>query len=136
MFTVTGMDHIVLKVRDMDRVLDFYLNVLGLKGERLEEFRQGRVPFPSVRINHDTIIDLFPVQASADDVPDARSSDLDHFCLVVDQTDMSQVVAYLQRHGVAIQQGPVTRWGAHGNGTSIYFSDPENRQIEIRYYGN
>ena len=44
--TVLGMDHIVLNVHDMDTVLDFYINVLGLQGERLEAFRDGKVPFP------------------------------------------------------------------------------------------
>ena len=66
MFTITAMDHIVLNVQDMPRVLDFYINVLGLQGERLEEFQQGKVPFPSVRINADTLIDLFPISAAAD----------------------------------------------------------------------
>lgn len=134
MFTVTAMDHIVLNVRDMERVLDFYINVLGLTGERLEEFRQGTVPFPSVRISPDTLIDLFPVAGGADDTPAATPAVLNHFCLVIDKTDMARVVEHLERHGVTILQGPVTRWGAHGNGTSIYIHDPENRQVEIRYY--
>ena len=64
MFRMTAMDHIVLNVRDMGRVLDFYQNVLGLPAERLAEFRRGEVPFPSVRISADTVIDLFPVADS------------------------------------------------------------------------
>jgi catechol 2,3-dioxygenase-like lactoylglutathione lyase family enzyme len=48
MFRMTAMDHIVLNVENMDTVLDFYVNVLGLEPERLEEFRQGKVGFPSV----------------------------------------------------------------------------------------
>lgn len=134
MFTVTAMDHIVLNVRDMDRVLDFYTNVLGLAGERLEEFRQGKVPFPSVRINSDTLIDLFPVTAETGTAPATAPTVLNHFCLVIDPTDMARVVEHLERHGVTILQGPATRWGAHGNGVSIYFHDPEQRQIEIRCY--
>lgn len=135
MFNIREMDHIVLNVRDMDRVLDFYMHTLGLKAERLEEFRQGKVPFPSVRVNHDTIIDLFPVTTA---MPGEKMSlaSLNHFCLVIDPTDMQQVIDHLQQHGVTIEQGPVQRWGAHGNATSIYFCDPEQRQIEIRYYEN
>ena len=52
------MDHIVLNVGDIDRSLKFYTEVLGLAGERIEEFKAGKVGFPSVRINQDTIIDL------------------------------------------------------------------------------
>jgi catechol-2,3-dioxygenase len=133
MFTVREMDHIVLNVRNMERVLDFYTNVLGLQTERLEEFRQGKVPFPSVRINADTVIDLFPVTAATEGEKTSLAS-LNHFCLVIEKTDMQRVIDHLQQHGVSIEQGPVQRWGSHGNGTSIYFCDPEQRQIEIRYY--
>ena len=132
MFRMTAMDHIVLNVRDMDGVLDFYQNVLGLPAERLAEFRRGEVPFPSVRISADTVIDLFPVAGSDEATPER--SDLNHFCLVLDEDDMPRLMAHLKAHGVAIEEGPVTRWGAHGNGTSIYFSDPETRRIEVRYY--
>lgn len=132
MFRMTAMDHIVLNVRDMGRVLDFYQNVLGLPAERLAEFWRGEVPFPSVRISADTVIDLFPVADSDDATPER--SDLNHFCLVLGEDDMPRLMAHLAAHGIAIEEGPVTRWGAHGNGTSIYFSDPEDRRIEVRCY--
>ncbi len=132
MFRMTAMDHIVLNVRDMDGVLDFYQHVLGLPAERLAEFRRGEVPFPSVRISADTVIDLFPVAESDDATPER--SDLNHFCLVLNEDDMPRLMAHLTAHGVVIEEGPVTRWGAHGNGTSIYFLDPESRRIEVRYY--
>jgi catechol 2,3-dioxygenase-like lactoylglutathione lyase family enzyme len=134
MFTVTAMDHIVLNVQDMPKVLDFYINVLGLQGERIDEFHQGKVPFPSVRINADTLIDLFPISAAAETASGISPAHLNHFCLVIDKTDMQHVIAHLEKHGVAVQQGPVQRWGAHRNGTSVYFCDPEQRQIEIRFY--
>ena len=57
---ISELDHIVLNVSDIDRALDFYMRVLGLSGERVEEFKAGTVGFPSVRINPRTIIDLFP----------------------------------------------------------------------------
>jgi catechol 2,3-dioxygenase-like lactoylglutathione lyase family enzyme len=134
MLTVTAMDHIVLNVKDMDTVLDFYINVLGLSGERIEAYRQGKVPFPSVRINADTLIDLFPVPAAGTNLPASQPEHLNHFCMVIAKTEMQQVMAHLAAHGVSIDEGPVTRWGAHGNGTSIYFCDPEGRRIELRYY--
>src|SRR5439155_12017769 len=55
---ITGMDHIVLNVADIDRSLGFYTDVLGLKPERVEQFKKGEVGFPSVRISEGTLIDL------------------------------------------------------------------------------
>ena len=134
MLTIAAMDHIVLNVHDMDTMLDFYMKVLGLGGERIEAFRQGQVPFPSVRISPDTLIDLFPVNASSEEVAVAQAEKLNHFCMVIEPTDMHHVIAHLEAHGIVVDEGPVSRWGAHGNGTSIYFNDPEKNRIEIRYY--
>ncbi len=133
MMNVIAMDHIVLNVHDMDTMLDFYINVLGLADERIEAFSEGKVPFPSVRISADTLIDLFPMsEPSAAQGPVEKR--LNHFCMVIEPTEMPQVIAHLEAHGVTVDEGPGTRWGAHGNATSIYFNDPEGNRIEIRYY--
>src|SRR5918996_839317 len=95
MLTVTAMDHIVLNVKDMDTVLNFYINVLGLSGERIDAYHQGKVPFPSVRINADTLIDLFPVPATGTDGPASQPEHLNHFCMVIAKTEMQQVMAHL-----------------------------------------
>ena len=134
MLRFKAMDHIVLNVQDMDRILDFYINVLGLPGERIEAFRRGDVPFPSVRVCDDTVIDLFPIDQQAPAVPGDQRAVLNHFCLVIEKMGMSEIMEHLQQHGVAVVEGPATRWGAHGHATSIYFLDPENRKIEIRSY--
>jgi catechol 2,3-dioxygenase-like lactoylglutathione lyase family enzyme len=136
MFRMTAMDHIVLNVEDMDTVLHFYTNVLGLESERLEEFRQGTVGFPSVRISANTVIDLFPVKAPAPATAVPARTDLNHFCMVVDKADMPGFIEHLKAHGVTIEEGPAQRWGARGTGISIYFCDPEKRRIEVRYYDN
>jgi len=134
MMNVIAMDHIVLNVHDMDKMLDFYINVLGMPGERIDAFSEGKVPFPSVRISADTLIDLFPMKE-----PSAASEPLEtrlnHFCMVIEPAAMPEVVAHLEAHGVKVDEGPGTRWGAHGNATSIYFNDPEGNRIEIRHYG-
>ena len=54
------MDHIVLNVEDDEKMMDFYSKVLMLEAERLQEYRSGMVPFPSVRLSSSSIIDLFP----------------------------------------------------------------------------
>jgi glyoxylase I family protein len=133
---VTELDHIVLNVGDIDRSLGFYTGVLGLQPERLDEFRAGKVGFPSVRINTGTIIDLFPTSASESFHQDGekRNGNLNHFCLVVGQEDFSGIVEYLNANGIIIREGPVSRWGARGRATSVYFLDPDGNEIEIRCY--
>jgi catechol 2,3-dioxygenase-like lactoylglutathione lyase family enzyme len=135
---ITGLDHIVLNVDDIDRSLMFYTQVLGLQGERIDEFRAGKVGFPSVRINGDMIIDLFPrgniVASDASELKPDGNRNLDHFCLVVGAEDFSGVVEYLKQHGVGVHQGPISRWGARGRATSVYFLDPDRNEIEIRCY--
>jgi len=134
-FKITALDHIVLNVGDIDRALQFYTGVLGLAGERVEQFRAGKVGFPSVRINDATIIDLFP-RKTPDGRPVSEKVDgnLNHLCLVVDAGDFPGVVEDLKANQIAIREGPVSRWGARGQGTSVYFLDPDGNEVEIRYY--
>ena len=135
---VTELDHIVLNVGDINRSLKFYTEDLGLQPERLEEFRSGKVRFPSVRINDDTIIDLFPIKdagAEARQPSEKNNRNLNHFCMVVGQEDFSGIVNYLTQRQISIREGPVSRWGARGRATSVYFLDPDGNEIEIRCYG-
>jgi catechol 2,3-dioxygenase-like lactoylglutathione lyase family enzyme len=132
--TITGLDHIVLNVSDIERSLAFYTNVLGLRPERLDEFKAGTVGFPSVRINPDTIIDLFPMRQDDSGQGGGRKPNLNHFCMVVRQPDFAGIVEYLKENEVPIHQGPVSRWGARGRATSVYFHDPDGNEIELRCY--
>ena len=132
---IIELDHIVLNVGDIDRSLKFYTEVLGLKGERVDEFRSGKVSFPSVRITEQTIIDLFPNKDRAGDSNSATAvRNLNHFCLVVGADSFSGIVDYLAENHVRVRQGPVSRWGAQGRATSVYFANPDGNEIEIRCY--
>jgi len=133
---VRELDHIVLNVGDIHRSLEFYTEVLGLQGERVDEFIAGKVGFPSVRINEDTIIDLFPSRGSPSTRKEAEKTDgnLNHFCMVVGPEDFSGIVDYLAKHQITIREGPISRWGARGRATSVYFLDPDGNEIEIRCY--
>src|SRR5436305_2957253 len=102
MLRVSKLDHIVLNVRDIDRSLDFYSRVLGLEAERVEEYRAGKIGFPSVRVNRSTVIDLFPL---ANDAP-ARSENLNHFCLVWEDDEVETVIDDVRAHGVEIERPP------------------------------
>ncbi|MEU1281877.1 VOC family protein [Streptomyces sp. NPDC005805] len=120
---VKDFDHLVLNVEDVERALDFYCGPLGLEPVRVEEWREGAVPFPSVRINSTTIIDLFAR-------PRGRSN-VDHICLVVDPLDWHEVVASGR---FDVLEGPVPRFGARGDAQSIYIRDPDGNTVELRYY--
>jgi catechol 2,3-dioxygenase-like lactoylglutathione lyase family enzyme len=134
---IIDLDHIVLNVANIDRSLQFYTDVLGLQAERLEEFKSGKVGFPSVRINQRTIIDLFPIKdagAAAQPRAEKINGNLNHFCLVVGKDDFPEIVSYLTRRQVPVREGPVSRWGARGRATSVYFLDPDGNEVEIRCY--
>ena len=123
-------------MRDIDRSLAFYTGVLGLKGERVQEFKEGKIGFPSVRINDRTIIDLFPEKGAtgAQEQGAKKAGNLNHFCLVAEKEDFAGIVDYLKERGVSIRQGPVSRWGARGRAASVYFLDPDGNEVEIRCY--
>lgn len=129
------MDHIVLNVENDAEMLEFYSKVLMLETERAEEYLQGKVPFPSVRLNPDTIIDLFPKKMwqTIGDGGMGRKH-LNHFCISLSKEAWKGLFDRLRDNNIEIDEGPVPRWGAHGSGTSIYFRDPEDNLIEARYY--
>ena len=133
---ITELDHIVLNVSDIERSLNFYTETMGLKPERLDEFRAGTVRFPSVRINADTVIDLFPIEGGRGKQNDAEKTagNLNHFCMVIGKEDFSGIIEYLKENRIMIREGPVSRWGARGRATSVYFLDPDGNEIEIRCY--
>jgi extradiol dioxygenase family protein len=129
------MDHIVLNMEDDDKMIGFYTDILQLQVERLEEYRTGKVPFPSVRLNADTIIDLFPKKMWQNTAATGTGRvNMNHFCLALSRQDWEKLYQRLQANTIPIMEGPVPRWGAHGNGTSIYFRDPGENVIEARYY--
>jgi glyoxylase I family protein len=133
---ITELDHIVLNVSDIERSLNFYTETMGLKPERLDEFHAGKVGFPSVRINADTVIDLFPIEGGRrqQNATEKTAGNLNHFCLVIGKEDFSGIIDYLKENRIMIREGPVSRWGARGRATSVYFLDPDGNEIEIRCY--
>ena len=130
-----SMDHIVLNVEDDEEMITFYSKVLLFETERVEEYLAGVVPFPSVRLNPNTIIDLFPKKMWQQRATDQQGRDhLNHFCFSMSKEVWDNLFERLEANNIAIEEGPVQRWGAHGTGTSIYFRDPEGNLIEARYY--
>ena len=129
---ITEMDHIVLRNKDVEESLRFYTDVLGLQAERVAEWRAGEVRFPSARINADTIIDFFGTDQ--DPIGKDGAKNQDHFCMVIEPTDMEELKAKFEAMGVEIQAGPGKRWGSHGDGISLYIYDLDGNVVELRHY--
>ena len=125
MLRVVGLDHVVLNVADVERSLAFYCGELGLAPERVEEWRRGEIFFPSVRVDAHTIIDLLATPRTGENA--------DHLCLVVEPVDLEAVKASGR---FEVVDGPDIRFGARGNGTSLYVKDPDGNTVELRYYGD
>lgn len=123
---VIAFDHLVLNVTDIESSLAFYTGPLGLQPVRVEEWRDGRAPFPSVRVSPTTIIDLVEVPAER-----PEGSNVDHICLVVEPLDWQHVVD----SGVfTVLDGPGKRFGAQGIADSLYVQDPDGNTVELRCY--
>lgn len=118
-----NVDHIVLEVRDVDQSLHFYCDLLGMTPERVDLFKSGRAPFPSVRCG-DTLIDLFVSEAPGDGPP--------HFCVSFAEP-IEEIAAQLANAGIRAGE-PAKRYGARGIGKSVYVDDPDGHTIELRSY--
>jgi catechol 2,3-dioxygenase-like lactoylglutathione lyase family enzyme len=121
---VDSLDHVVLNVADVERSLAWYMGELGLPGERVDDWRANEAPFPSVRVDATTVIDLVAAERSGENV--------NHVCLVIEPTDLDALVASGR---FQVLQGPVPRWGAQGMAQSVYVRDPDGNMIELRHYG-
>ncbi len=120
---VIDFDHLVLNVSDIERSLAFYTGPLGLEPVRVDEWRAGKVSFPSVRVSPGTIIDLFARERG--------ESNVDHICLVVEPLDWQEVIA----SGIFnVVDGPGPRFGARGTAESLYVLDPDGNTVELRWY--
>ncbi len=122
--SVSAFDHLVLRCADVERTLAWYCDRLGLSPVRVDEWRRGEAPFPSVRVAEGTIIDLVAGPSG-----DGR---LDHICLVVEPVDLSGIAASGE---FDVVDGPARRFGARGDGTSLYVRDPDGLVVELRHYG-
>jgi catechol 2,3-dioxygenase-like lactoylglutathione lyase family enzyme len=128
--SITGFDHIVLRVRDKAAMLGFYENVLGLAVDRDR---------PELGLTHircgPQMIDLItldgPLGRMGGAGPGDEARNLDHVCLQVRPFDEAAIRAHLATHGVAVvEEGP--RYGADGEGFSLYARDPEGNTVELK----
>ncbi|MFT7776680.1 VOC family protein [Roseateles sp.] len=130
MLNLQGIDHLVLRVVDLGAMLRFYVDTLGCTVER----RQDEIGLVQLRAGR-SLIDLVPVDGKLGRVggaaPGAQGRNLDHFCLRVQPFDEAAIRAHLAAHGVDAGETE-SRYGAEGEGPSIYLADPEGNVVELK----
>ena len=130
MIHLSELDHLVLRVVNLDGMLRFYCDVLGCTVER----RQDAIGLVQLRAGR-SLIDLVPVDGklgrAGGAAPGVEGRNLDHFCFRVEPFDEAAIRRQLDAHGVAA--GPVeSRYGAEGVGPSLYVTDPEGNVVELK----
>lgn len=127
---IHAFDHLVITCSDVDASLAWYRDVLGLAAVREAEWRAGAAPFPSVRVSAETIIDLVPRAG------EYGQRNVDHLCLVADRASVDAIVADAASAAPTFRvvDGPGRRFGARGDGWSVYVTDPDDNVVEIRSY--
>ena len=127
MIKIDRIDHVVLTVFDIDRTLDFYQRVLGMEPVTFAGGRRG-LAFGRQKFNlHQAGREFEPKALKP--APGAMD-----FCLIT-ETPLAKVMEALERHGVAIIDGPVDKTGATGPIKSVYFRDPDGNLVEVSNYG-
>ena len=129
MINIAAIDHVVLRVADLDLAMRFYTEVLGARLEKAQE----AIGLYQLRIGT-ALLDLVPVGGKlgvmGGAAPAAGGRNVDHICFRIFPWDGEAVLAHLKRHGIAAEI--VSRYGAEGNGPSIYISDPEGNALELK----
>lgn len=130
MIRIREIDHLVLRVVDLDSMLRFYCGALGCSVER----RQDAMGLVQLRAGR-SIIDLVPVDGklgrAGGAAPGQEARNLDHFCLRVEPFDEPGIRRHLEALGIEV--GSVeARYGAEGEGPSIYLTDPEGNGVELK----
>lgn len=130
MFQILGLDHVVLRVTDMSRMVRFYCEVLGCRIERERE-ELGLIQLRAGQ----SLIDLIEVEGElgrkGGAAPGKEGRNMDHVCLRVEPFDSGAIAAHLLAHGV-VPGETATRYGAEGSGLSVYISDPEGNTVELK----
>jgi catechol 2,3-dioxygenase-like lactoylglutathione lyase family enzyme len=126
---LAAIDHVVFRVADLEGTMRFYTDVLGATLEKV----QAEIGLYQLRAGS-SLIDLVPVQGKLGRMggaaPATEGRNVDHVCFRVLPWDGEAVLAHLERHGIGAEIS--RRYGAEGDGPSIYLSDPEGNNLELK----
>ena len=128
---ITGADHTNWRVKDLERSLRFYRDVLGLEPFGLDAYHRGERPIVSLRVTSTFILHLRP-DPSFEPGP---TGGYDHLALVV-QTDAETLARHLEDSDVEVEQRLEGVVGAQGEGEALYIRDPDGYLIELKLYGS
>ncbi len=130
MISIREIDHLVLRVVDLEAMIRFYSEVLGCTLER----RQDELGLVQLRAGR-SLIDLVPVDGklgrAGGAAPAKEGRNLDHFCFRVEPFDETTIRRQLESAGIHVGEA-ASRYGAEGEGPSIYISDPEGNTVELK----
>jgi glyoxylase I family protein len=133
MIRIRDVDHLVLRVRALEPMIDFYCRVIGCS----VEWRRPELGLVHLRAGN-ALIDLVTVDGPTGSRrgagPGAEGHNVDHFCLRVEDFDLDTVVKHLEASGVATGK-IASRYGANGRGMSVYLSDPEGNGVKLKGTG-
>jgi len=127
------IDHVVLRVRDMEVMVAFYCDVLGCRLEK----GPGEIGLAQLRAGA-SLIDLLDANGElgrqGGGPPDHDAHNMDHVCLQVEPWNPVVILSHLERHGVEADE-IANRYGALGQGPSLYIRDPEGNTVELKGFG-
>lgn len=127
---IRGLDHVVLRVTHLATSIDFYCDVLGCKLERRLD-ALGLVQLRSGTSLIDLVDVASPLGRLGGEAPGTGARNMDHFAVALEAFDQAEIRAHLEAHG--IPPGEVSeRYGADGNGPSMYIRDPDGNVVELK----
>ncbi len=130
MIRIREIDHVVLRVSNLELMIKFYCDVLGCKIEK----RQETFGLIQLRAGN-SLLDLVSVDGKIGQLggraPGPEGLNMDHFCFRIDPFDATLIREHLSRCGVAAGE-TMSRYGAEGTGPSIYIKDPEGNTVELK----
>ena len=129
-FRPLGLDHVVLRVTDVAKATAFYCDVLGAKVEKI----QAALGLHQLRAGT-ALIDLVDIEGElgrkGGAAPGFEGRNMDHVCIRIEPFDEAAIHAHLTAHGVALGE-VVSRYGAEGQGPSMYITDPDGNSVELK----
>ena len=130
-YAIDAIDHVVLRVRDLERAVAFYVDVVGCSIAR----RRDDLGMVHLRAGS-SMIDLVHADGRlglrGGGAPDAGARNVDHLCLRIAPFDEAALIAYLAAHGVTPEGPAESNYGAQGDGNSLRFADPEGNVVELK----